>query len=385
MRICIATRPYRPVNGGYGIGSMMASLAPEWHTQGHDITVLTIDAAVDEQIIDGVHVMNVRQYEPQAIRWPLAFAQMVRRHGPFDVVFAPEYDGCMALYSLRQSSGPLMTTLASSHEQVAIMGESTRVPLKEATRLRYIRFIERLQTAHSAAVFAPSAAPLDWNLRDGWSLPESRHIIGNPVDVDVVQAAARGPRPEWLPEGSVIVCVGRVERLKGARELFGAMPAIRHQVPDAQLVMIGEVKQRLEASARTVPGVTLAGPRPLTEVASALGHADVAVFPSYWETFGIAAMEAMAAGASTVLTSGSGFEEFAVHEQNSLVVPPRDVDALAGAVLRLLEDDVLRRKLGAASRETAAQFAAPLIAHRYIEAFEAVLSPHRAMASVGPW
>ena len=380
MRICIGSRAYRPVNGGYGIGSMMASLAPAWHRQGHQVTVLTIDAAVDEQIIDGVHVVNVPQHEPQALRWPLAFARMVRRHGPFDVVFAPEFDGCMAFYSLQQTSGLLITTLASSHKQVAIMGERTRPPLKEGVRLRYLRFMERLQTSRSAAVFAPSAVPLEWNLHDGWSLPESRHIIGNPVDVDVLEAAAGGPRPDWLPKGPVIVCVGRVERLKGTRELLDAMPAIRHRVPDAQLVMIGDAMQGLEATARIVAGVTLTGPKQMAEVAAALGHADVAVFPSYWETFGIAAMEAMAAGAPTVLTSGSGFEEFAVHEHNSLVVRPRDADAVAGAILRLFADDGLRHRIAAEGRETAARFAAPVIARRYIAAFEDVVAQQGAVS-----
>jgi 1,4-alpha-glucan branching enzyme len=215
---------------------------------------------------------------------------------------------------------------------------------------------------------------LEWDLRNGWALPESRHIIGNPVDVDVVGAVAAQPRPGWFAGGPTIVCVGRVERLKGAPELFEAMPAIRERFPDAQLVMIGEVLQGLEERAGALEGVVLTGRRPLAEVAASLAHADVAVFPSFWESFGIAALEAMAAGAPTVVTSGNGFGDFAVHEENALVVPPGDVEALEEAVLRLLHDDGLREKLAAAGRDTAARFAAPLIARTYVTAFQDILA-----------
>jgi glycosyltransferase involved in cell wall biosynthesis len=381
LRICIATREYRPVNGGGGIGSMMASLATEWRGEGHEVTVLTVDAGGD-QTLDGVEIVDVPEYRPQAIWWPLTFARVLRRRGPFDVVFAPEYDGCMVLYALRQTSGPLVTTLATSHEQVAIVSEWTRGSCKQRSRLRYMGFIEKLQAARSAAVIAPSTAMLEWDLRNGWPLPPSRHVIGNPVDVDVVAAAARGPRPGWLSAGPTIAFVGRVERLKGARELFEAMPAIRARFPTAQLVMIGEVLQGLEAEARTVQGVTLTGRMSLAEVAAALGNADVAVFPSFWESFGIAAVEAMAAGAPTVLTSGNGFEAFAAHEENALVVSPGDATALAEAVLRLLGDNELRSRLAAAGRETAAQFAASRIAGRYIEAFDDVLARRGAVPAM---
>ncbi len=80
----------------------------------------------------------------------------------------------------------------------------------------------------------------------------------------------------------------------------------------------------------------------------------VFVVPSNYEGWGLPSVEAMACGATLVTTANGGSDEFAIHGKNSLVVPPGEPSAIAGAVLRLLDDTELRLSLSDAGRRTAA-------------------------------
>ena len=80
---------------------------------------------------------------------------------------------------------------------------------------------------------------------------------------------------------------------------------------------------------------------------------DVFVLPSYREGFSRSAMEAAACGTAMVLSDIRGCREIGTHERELLLVPPRDEDALADAVDRLIVDDRLRGRLAAAARERA--------------------------------
>ena len=71
----------------------------------------------------------------------------------------------------------------------------------------------------------------------------------------------------------------------------------------------------------------------------------VFVLPSEYEGWGLPAAEAMACGAAVVTTRSGGVEDFAVHGENALLVPPRDPDALAGALASLLDDHDLRVRI----------------------------------------
>ena len=62
-------------------------------------------------------------------------------------------------------------------------------------------------------------------------------------------------------------------------------------------------------------------------------------------------LDAMAIGQAIVATRAGGIPEVVTHEQTGLLVPPRNADALAGAIVRLLGDSGLRAQLGAAGRE----------------------------------
>ena len=85
--------------------------------------------------------------------------------------------------------------------------------------------------------------------------------------------------------------------------------------------------------------------------------ADVFVFPPVWnEAFGCTPVEAMAAGVPVVVSRCGGLIETVLDQRTGFVVDPDDASALAQAMLRLIEDDDLREKMGRAARQRALQF-----------------------------
>ena len=87
------------------------------------------------------------------------------------------------------------------------------------------------------------------------------------------------------------------------------------------------------------------------------------------ESFGIALVEAMAAGVPVVATDIEGYREVATDGVDALLVAPGDAVALAAAIARVLDDDDLARRLRAAGRDTAASFDWSLVADRIEERY----------------
>lgn len=168
-----------------------------------------------------------------------------------------------------------------------------------------------------------------------------------------VLAAAAGLRRRWSPP--LVLFVGRLVPYKGVEVLLRALPAVK----GATAVIVGEgpLHGALLDTARrmgVLERVVFAGALDQPSLAAAYHAADVFVLPSVTpnEAFGLVQLEAHACGLpviSTDLPTGVPFAN--QHGVSGLVVPPGDVQALAGALNRLLDDDVLRRRLGAQARE----------------------------------
>jgi glycosyltransferase involved in cell wall biosynthesis len=177
----------------------------------------------------------------------------------------------------------------------------------------------------------------------------------------------------------VVVFSGRLEIRKGVHVLVQAMHRVWDAHPQAQLVLIGRdsfwKKGLMSAELRRLAGprsdrLHMLGDQPQTRLFPALAAADVVALPSLWEAFGIAALEAMALGRPTVVTAAGGYPEFVRPDRDGLLVAPADPSALAEALTALLGDASLRERLGASAAARAEEFAAPVIADRYVACFE---------------
>jgi glycosyltransferase involved in cell wall biosynthesis len=187
--------------------------------------------------------------------------------------------------------------------------------------------------------------------------PAKVRVVPNGVDVAAIDAARPGPlvrRELGLPDNvPVIGLVGRLDHWgKGHKELFTAMVRIRGRHPVQALIVGGgrrtpEVRQ-LADSLGLADAVHFLGQR--RDVPDLLNAMDVFVLPSYSEGVSLALLEAMAAGRPVIATAVGGLPEVVTDGDTGLLIPPRDADALAQALERLLADPAWARQLGANAR-----------------------------------
>ncbi len=157
----------------------------------------------------------------------------------------------------------------------------------------------------------------------------------------------------------LIVSVGRIEPLKGQIHLVEACGRIRESLPEFRLLFVGDTvdpayRRECEAmaSARGIARqVVFAGER--DDIAGILGEADIFAFPSLYEAFPRAVIEAMGAGLPVVVTDAGGCPEAVEEGQSGFVVPAGASESLANRILQLGKDRGLRCRMGDRGRQRA--------------------------------
>lgn len=159
-----------------------------------------------------------------------------------------------------------------------------------------------------------------------------------------------------LNDARIILTVGQVSERKAQDTVIRAMPYILKDQPKTKYVMVGLPTKRkeIEMLARDLgvePNVVLTGLVDREQLPYYYNLAEVFVMVSRYvkegevEGFGIAVLEAAMCAVPAVVSSGSGLEEAVIPNQTALVIEPDDPQATAQAILRLLNDERLRRKM----------------------------------------
>lgn len=191
---------------------------------------------------------------------------------------------------------------------------------------------------------------------------EKRHGL-RPVPVPISAGPdlfyPRGNRPPSPPVR--IVAMLRFEERRGMAYLLPALAKIADR-PDVEIIFFGHQQVSGEAATFRFRHAGVLSPE---GVATLLSSAHVVVDPSLYQGFGLVGLEGMSCGAACVVTASGGVAEYAIDGKNVLVVPPRDADALAEAIRRLVEDAAFRERLAAAGLETARRFTWERAAERY--------------------
>jgi glycosyltransferase involved in cell wall biosynthesis len=167
------------------------------------------------------------------------------------------------------------------------------------------------------------------NLREAFFLPHNAPIVGN--------VAALVPH-------------------KGQRHLINAVPLVLREEPDARFVIFGEgpLRSELEHQIKSLhleKHVVLPGFR--DDVLSCIKGFDLFVMSSETEGLGTSLLDAMAAGKPAIGTDVGGIPEAIDDRVSGLVVPPNDPASLARAIVKLLKDDALAKRMGQAGRARA--------------------------------
>jgi L-malate glycosyltransferase len=291
--------------------------------------------------------------------WRLS--RLIKRLTP-DIVHAHDPHAiAMAGLALSMSTQPVKPPLVASRRVDFHLRQSAM------SRWKY-RQVERFICA--------SEAIRQMLVADG--VPEAKTVtVHEGVDVGRVEAAPPAKLHEelFLPHGAPIV--GNVAALvphKGQRHLVEAAALVIRQVPDARFVIAGEGElrpslERLIKDRRLEKHVLLAGFRP--DVLSLHKAFDIFVMSSVTEGLGTSLLDAMAARKPIVATATGGIPEVVADGVNGYLVPPRDHEAMASAIVRLLRDAALRQRLGAAGlTRVGEQFSADRMVERTLREYE---------------
>jgi len=183
-----------------------------------------------------------------------------------------------------------------------------------------------------------------------------------------------------------LLYVGRISPEKGVHVLIDAFEIISRQYPDASLTIVGaewvapreditDLSLKSDAIASLIPyyegsylahlkrklsvdaakRVTFTGLVAHQDVPLFYGQADVYINPSYYESFGVSIVEAMAAGVPVVAANGGAVPDLVLDGQTGLLVEAGNPSAMADAVMRLFRDVELRRSISSVAREMVAE------------------------------
>ncbi len=195
----------------------------------------------------------------------------------------------------------------------------------------------------------------------------------------IVAATSLGLDAEW-----VLLFVGRPAPVKGLEVLLQALARLKADGlahADVRLVIVGgdrdegrdDERTRLRALADTLgvgAWVDFQGPKLQSALPDYYRAADLCLVPSHHETFGMAALEAMACGATVVASRVGGLATTIQSGITGVLVPPRDDAALAAAIASLLADAPRRRSLGRHATRWAQSYAWPSVARALVEVYD---------------
>ena len=237
-----------------------------------------------------------------------------------------------------------------------------RVRLLRATRTRALRRARR--------IVVPSAYLRSIAL--GWGLEPGRvEVVPNPApgipslpSRDEVRAALGISGPT----------LGTAGRLTVQKALGDALAALA-RVPGVELLVLGDGPERASLEERSADlgldgRVRFLGAGTRDDVIRLFRAVDAALLTSAWENLPHTLLEALAVGTPVIATAVGGVPEVVHDGENGLLVPAGDVNAIAGAIERIVHDDRLRASLSAAAAPSVEELSEPRILGRIVQAIE---------------
>lgn len=228
---------------------------------------------------------------------------------------------------------------------------------------RMFRTVDRLLTGLTTRTIAVSGAVREFCIRVRRLNPERIITLPNAVSAIRFRTDAElrvcRQRLDIPGPGRLIGSITRFHPIKGVQHVIDAMPAVLQAVPDAYLVLWGEGPEH-DALAAQAQRLGVAGHVRFagywTDAAEWLRGLECFVLPSVSEGSPNAILEAMAAGRPIVATRVGGVPELLRDGHDGLLVPPADADALARAIVRVLQEPALAQQLGHTAQATSHRY-----------------------------
>ncbi len=239
--------------------------------------------------------------------------------------------------------------------------------------------ITRFSIEHSDGITAVSDFLADETARD-FGVDRGRiQVVPNFIDPEIYHPGKEPcHRAALAPDGEkILMHVSNFRPVKRVEDVVRIYARVRGRLP-ARLVFVGDGPERPRAlqvaeELGVADGVLFLGKH--ASVDELLSCADLFLLPSESESFGLAALEAMACGAPVVATRVGGLPEVVVEDEVGHLLGVGDVDGMAEAAIRILSDPQLHRRMSAAGHAHAvAAFAKERVVPRYEAVYQSVLA-----------
>ncbi len=354
MKILMLTWEYPPRIVG-GIARVVYDLSRTLLKDGHDVTVITYregEAPYYEED-KGIKVHRIDNYminPNNFIDWIMQMNfnmiakanEIIAQQGNFDVIHAHDWLVAYSAKTLKNSYNiPIVSTIHAT--------EAGRNSGIHDEQQRYINDTEWMLTYESAEVIVNSNYMKN-ELQRLFGLPyEKINVVPNGVNMNLFNGVERDydfRRRYAMDNEKIILFMGRLVYEKGVQHLITAMPKILAGYQDSKLVicgkggMLAELKQQVEAMGISNK-VYFAGHMNGKEVQKMYKAADISVFPSTYEPFGIVALEAMLSENPVVVSDIGGLNEIVEHRVNGMKAYCGNPNSIADSILELLYDHKL--------------------------------------------
>ncbi len=358
MKILMLTWEYPPRIVG-GIARVVNDLSKRLIKDGHEVTVVTYREGNAPYFEDdkGVKVYRIDNYminPNNFIDWIMQMnfnmvakaSEIIAKEGKFDVIHAHDWLVAYAAKTLKNSYEiPIVSTIHAT--------ESGRNSGIHDETQRYINDTEWMLTYESTEVIVNSNY-MKRELQSLFGLPfEKINVVPNGINVNMFSGIERDydfRRQYALDNEKIILFMGRLVYEKGVQHLISAMPKILAGYHDAKLViagkggMIDELKAQVNSMGISNK-VYFTGYMDSKQVCKMYKCADVSVFPSTYEPFGIVALEAMLSGTPVVVSDIGGLNEIVTHGENGMKSYAGNPNSIADSILELLYNPQLSQEV----------------------------------------
>ncbi len=349
MKILMLSWEYPPRVVG-GISRVVYDLSHKLCMQGHNVTVITYkDGDVpyyeDDDGVDVYRVDNFMIAPNNFIDWVMQLnfnmiakaGEIISKNGNFDVIHAHDWLTAYAGKTLKFAHGtPLVSTI---HATEAGRNSGIRGDMQ-----KYINDTEWMLTYESSEVIVNSNYMKN-ELQRLFGLPyEKINVIPNGVDLTLFNGIDKDyefRRRFALDNEKIILFIGRLVYEKGVQTLISAMPKILDNYHDSKLIiagkggMINDLRNQVNYLGLGNK-VYFTGHLSSKDVQRMYKCADIAVFPSTYEPFGIVAIEAMLSGTPVVTSDIGGLNEIVDHGITGMKSYAGNPNSLADSILSLL-------------------------------------------------
>lgn len=354
MKIALVTPYDYPFPGG--VTEHIMQLDREFRRRGYDTRIIAASSqdkeALDDNVIKVSSAVRTFPFSGSNVRVTIApqvyqRVKKILKHEQFDIVHAHE------------PAAPPLCPIVLRHSHAVNVG--TFHAYRETNTVYQMArpLLRPVYNKLNGRIFV-SQAVRDFTLAQ---FPGDYRVIPNGIDFHRFAHPNIQPIERFDDGRPNILFVGRLDKRKGFRHLIRAFPYIKQVVPDARLIVVGAYEDDDKA-----PFIRYARAHRLRGV-HFVGYVSREMLPRYYrtahlfcapstgfESFGIVLLEAMAAGLPIVASDIAGYRLVLTHQQQGLLVPPEDSQALAHAAIKLLESPHTRQHMADQGRLTAAQY-----------------------------